>query len=126
MRDLQRLQGEAERLGPNIGIYAYRLLDVPLPWTGMRSVYRLRNLARRYGPAAVDTACGTALDLDVVSVSKIAAMLEKALESATPELPAAAGQSAGRFARDPSEFTPAGRRRLTVVPDPTSIQEPTQ
>ncbi len=125
MRDVARLQAEAERLGANIGIYAYRLLDVPLPWTGMRSVYRLRNLARRYGPAAVDTACGTALDLDVVSVGKIAAMLEKALEAATPELPAAAGQSAGRFARDPSEFTPAARRRLTVVPDPTP-QETTQ
>ena len=91
----------------------------------MRSVYRLRNLARRYGPAAVDTACGTALDLDVVWVGKIAAMLEKALEAVTPELPAAAGHPAGRFARDPSEFTPAGRRRLTVVPDPITT-EPTE
>jgi len=125
MRDLQRLQANADRLGRNIGIYAYRLLDIPLPWTGMRSVYRLQNLARRYGPAAVDAACGTALDLDVVSVSKIAAMLERALESTTPELPAAAGHPAGRFARDPSEFTPAARRRLTVVPDPTT-QEPTE
>ena len=125
MRDVERLQATADRLGRNIGIYAHRLLDVPLPWTGMRSVYRLMNLARRYGPAAVDAACGTALDLDVVSVSKIAAMLAKALEGTTPELPAAAGHPAGRFARDPSEFTPAGRRRLTLVPDPTT-PEPTQ
>jgi hypothetical protein len=122
MRDVERLQANADRLGRSIGIYAHRLLDVPLPWTGMRSVYRLQNLARRYGPAAVDSACSTALDLDVVSVSKIAAMLDKALESTTPELPAAAGQPTGRFARDPSEFaTPT--RHLTVVPDPT--QEPT-
>ena len=60
-----------------------------------------------------------------MSVSKIAAMLAKALEGTTPDLPAAAGHPAGRFARDPSEFTPVGRRRLTVVPDPTT-PEPTQ
>ncbi len=47
----------------------------------MRQVYRLLGLVRRYGPAPVDTACGRALDLDVVSVTKIAAMLEQATEN---------------------------------------------
>ena len=73
----------------------------------------------------VDTACRTALELDVVSVTKIAAMLAKALESTPPDLPAASGHPTGRFARDPSEFTPAGRRRLHLVPDPTTV-EPTR
>jgi len=123
MRDLERLQATAERQGHHIGIYVFRLLDDPLPWTRMRAVYRLLGLVRRYDAATVDAACRTALELDVVSVSKIAAMLAKALESASPDLPAAAGHPAGRFARDPSEFTPAARRRLHVVPDPT--QEPT-
>ena len=80
----------------------------------MRAVYRLLGLVRRYGPGPVDAACGTALDLDVVSVSKIAAMLAKALENTTPDLPAAAGHPAGRFARDPGEFR-SPRATLTLV-----------
>jgi len=114
MRDLDRLKATATRHGANIGIYTHRLLDDPLPWTRMRAVYRLLGLVRRYGPGPVDTACGTALDLDVVSVSKIAAMLTKALENATPVLPAAAGHPAGRFARDPGEFR-SPRTTLTLV-----------
>ena len=123
MRDVERLRDTANGHGRHIGIYAFRLLDVPLPWTGMRSVYRLLGLVRRYDAPGVDAACATALELDVVSVSKIAAMLAKALESTTPVLPAAAGHPAGRFARDPSEFSSKPRRRLTIVPDPT--EEPT-
>jgi transposase len=114
MRDLDRLKATATRHGENIGIYTHRLLDDPLPWTRMRAVYRLLGLVRRYGPGPVDAACGTALDLDVVSVSKIDAMLTKALENTTPELPAAAGHPAGRFARDPSEFR-SPRATLTLV-----------
>ena len=115
MRDLDRLRATAAGHGENIGIYAFRLLDDPLPWTRMRAVYRLLGLVRRYGPGPVDTACGTALELDVVSVSKIAAMLAKALEDTVPVLPAAAGHPAGRFARDPGEFRSA-RATLTLVP----------
>ena len=112
MRDLDRLKATATGHGDNIGIYTHRLLDDPLPWTRMRAVYRLLGLVRRYGPGPVDTACGTALDLDVVSVSKIAAMLAKALENTTPVLPAAAGHPAGRFARDPVEFRSPTTLRL--------------
>ena len=112
MRDLDRLKATATGHGDNIGIYTHRLLDDPLPWTRMRAVYRLLGLVRRYGPGPVDTACGTALDLDVVSVSKIAAMLAKALENTTPVLPAAAGHPAGRFARDPAEFRSPTTLRL--------------
>ena len=108
MRDVERLQDTANRHGAHIGIYAFRLLDVPLPWTGMRSVYRLLGLVRRYDAPAVDAACATALELDVVSVSKIAAMLAKALESATPDLPAAAGHPAGG--------SPATRRSSAANP----------
>ena len=126
MRDLERLQRNADKHGKHIGIYVFRLLDDPLPWTRMRAVYRLLNLVRRYDAATVDAACRTALDLDVISVTKIAAMLAKALETTPPDLPAAAGASTGRFARDPAEFTPAARRRLHLVPDPTSTAEPTE
>jgi hypothetical protein len=104
MRDLSRLIATCAGHGPSIGIYAERILDDPLPWTRMRSVYRLVGLVRRYGPGPVETACTRSLDLDVVSVSKIASMLEKATEQQRPVLPKAAGAPAGRFARDPAEY----------------------
>jgi len=113
MRDLTRLIATAAAHGPNIGIYAERLLDHDLPWTRMRQVYRLLGLVKRYDAAPTDTACGRALDLDVVSVSKIAAMLEKATENAEAPPPrAACGLAPARFARDPREY------RTTSAPSP--------
>lgn len=120
LRDLTRLIAVCAGHGENIGIYAERLLDDPLPWTRMRSVYRLQGLVRRYGPGPVDAACERSLELDVVSVSKIAAMLEKAREREQPILPAAAGSPGGRFARDPSEYAGPGNNpgsvQLTLIP----------
>jgi len=115
MRDLTALVAVCTGHGPSTGIYAERLLDDPLPWTRMRSVYRLLGLVRRYGPGPVDTACTRSLDLDVVSVSKIASMLEKAIEREQPVLPAAAGSPTARFARDPAEYATAARAQLTLI-----------
>ncbi|WP_369816165.1 IS21 family transposase [Mycobacterium sp. 852014-52144_SCH5372336] len=110
MRDLHRLIATAAGHGPNIGNHTERLLDHDLPWTRMRQVYRLLGLVKRYGPAPVDTACGRALDLDVVSVTKIAAMLEQAIEnSPVPPPGAASGLAAARFARDPRDYRPTPR-----------------
>ncbi len=115
LRDLTRLIATCAEHGENVGIYAERLLDDPLPWTRMRSVYRLLGLVRRYGPEPVEAACERSLDLEVVSVSKIAAMLDKATERTQPRLPAAAGSPGGRFARDPSEYG-RGSVQLTLIP----------
>jgi transposase len=120
LRDLTRLIAACTGHGPSIGIYAERLLDDPLPWTRMRAVYRLLGLVRRYGPGPVEVACGRSLDLDVVSVSKIAAMLANATEQHQPALPGVAGASphprGGRFARDPGEYTPVRPVQLTLIP----------
>jgi hypothetical protein len=103
------LTGKARAAGPAIGAYATRLLDVPLPWTRMRTVYRLLGLVRTFGPAATDAACARALELDVVDVTKITRMLEQAREHApTPTAGKVIGGPA-RFARDPGEFQ-AGKR----------------
>jgi hypothetical protein len=120
MRDLARLIATAAAHGPDVGIYAERLLDHDLPWTRMRQVYRLLGLVKRYGAAPTDTACGRALELDVVSVTKIAAMLEKATENTPAEPPrAASGLAPARFARDPREYrTSASRSKpdwMTVI-----------
>ena len=82
MRDVASLARAARRHGDAIGVYAEQLLDTDLPWTKMRQVYRLLGLVRRYGPGPVETACQRALELDVVNVTKIASMLEKATENA--------------------------------------------
>ena len=64
----------------------------------------------------------------MVSVTKIAAMLAKSTETTPPTLPAAAGITGGRFARDNTEYlttrpaaTPSEARRtpavqLTLIP----------
>jgi transposase len=113
MRDVASLAKMARRHGDSTGVYAERLLDTDLPWTKMRQVYRLLGLVRRYGPGPVDAACARALELDVVNVTKIASMLEKATEN-TPPPPHPAAAAAARFARDPAEYRPGGTQ-LTLI-----------
>ena len=121
LRDINELIARAASHGPNIGIYAERILDDPLPWIRMRTVYRLLGLVRRYGPGPVNTACGTALDLDVISVTKIASMLARATENTTPQLPTGTTTGTARFARDPAEYAtnrqgrPARARTATLT-----------
>ena len=112
MRDVTSLAAAARRHGDAVGVYAERLLDTDLPWTKMRQVYRLLGLVRRYGPGPVDAACQRALDLDVVNVTKIASMLEKATEN-TPLPHIVAAPVTARFARDPAEYRPV---QLTLIP----------
>jgi transposase len=121
LRDVATLTAKARAAGPAVGVYAARLLEVPLPWTRMRTVYRLLGLVRSYGPTAVDAACARALELDVVDVTKIARMLEQAREHEPTPAEATGTAAVGtgatgrvlggpaRFARDPGEFE-AGRR----------------
>jgi transposase len=122
LRDLARLIATCAAHGPNIGIYAERILDDPLPWTRMRTVYRLQGLVRRYSADRVEQACSLSLDLDVVSVNKIASMLARATENTAPALPQAAGQTATRFTRPAAEFT-ATTPSLTVITDGPTTQE---
>lgn len=109
LRDVATLTAKATAAGPAVGAYATWLLDVPLPWTRMRTVYRLLGLVRSYGPAAVESACARALDLDIIDVTKITRMLEQAREH-EPAPPA--GKVIGgpaRFARDVAEFEAGSR-----------------
>jgi hypothetical protein len=105
MRDVESLTAKATAVGPTVGLYATRLLDTPLPWTRMRTVYRLLGLVRTYGPEPVEAACARALELDVVDVTKIARILEQGREhdpSPTASVNVVGGPA--RFARDASEF----------------------
>lgn len=122
MRDLTRLIATCAAHGPHIGIYAERILDDPLPWTRMRTVYRLQGLVRRYGADRVERACSLSPDLDVFSVNKIASMLKRATDNTAPELPRAVGQQITRFTRSPREFNTT-TTSLTIVTDEPTAQE---
>jgi hypothetical protein len=105
MRDLDKLLAKAAREGDAIGRYAAALLDVPLPWTRMRAVYRLLGLVGKWGADRVNDACARALDAEAVDIGLIARMLERATEARTTEhAPPVGNVIPGRFARDPAEF----------------------
>ncbi len=113
LRDLDHLQRLAAREGEMVGVYAAALLDIPLPWTRMRQVYRLLGFVRKYGAERVNEACRRALEVEAVNVGLIGRMLERAVErDAVAVAVAAVGHVvAGRFARDASEFAVKGTTR---------------
>jgi hypothetical protein len=105
LRDLDKLQRQAARHGPSVGVYARSLLDTPLPWTKMRAVYRLIGLAKKYGGDRVDAACARALECEAIDVGLVTRMVERAAENDPPAPQGKVIAAAGRFARDPGEFT---------------------
>jgi transposase len=125
LRDLDGLARRAAGYGEHVGAYAAAILEHPLPATLMRQVYRLLGLARRHGAAETDTACARALEVEVINVGLIERMLTRGLagvETMTRSQPMAPGgepgavsdtaaakagvvPAAGRFARDPGEFS---------------------
>ena len=123
-RDVDKLAKMAAARGEGIGIYAARILDIPLPWTKMRAVYALIGLCRTYGNDPVEQACAAALELDVISVAKIKSIVEKGTGKQAAQAAArsrqagdaAARVTAARFARDPREFATATGVRMQVLP----------
>src|SRR5579859_7112213 len=123
-RDVDKLAKMAAARGEAIGIYAARLLDIPLPWTKMRAVYTLIGLCRTYGDEPVEQACAAALELDVISVPKIRSIVEKGTGTQAAQVAARSRQAgdaarqvtAARFARDPREFATATGVRMRVLP----------
>lgn len=83
-RDVTSLIATAKRCGAHVGIYAERLLAVPLPWTRMRLVYALLRLCKKFGNGRVEALCQSALAFDVVDVRRIERMLEQAKPPTSP------------------------------------------
>jgi transposase len=104
MRDLDKLQRMAARHGVAIGTYAAALLDIPLPWTKMRQVYRLLGLVKKFGPERVEQACVRALECEAIDVGLIARIVARAAETDPPAPQRTVIAAANRFARDPDEF----------------------
>jgi transposase len=108
-RDVASLTKLAADHGPSVGTYAEAILDIALPWTKMRQVYRLVGLANKWGSDRLDQACRRALEAEAIDVNLIARMLERAREDKElDEEPLDDNKGVivqGRFERDASEFT---------------------
>lgn len=76
MRDVDFLKRQADEHGEAIGSYARALLDSPLPWTRMRTVYSLLRLVQKYGAAAVEKACAAALAVELIDVRRLRRLIE--------------------------------------------------
>jgi transposase len=71
-RDAAFFVGKAKEHGEHVGRYAEALAAGPLPWTRLRSLFKLLSLARKYGPERLDASCKTALDVDMIDVYRLA------------------------------------------------------
>jgi len=122
MRDLTQLITTCAGHGVNIGIYAERLLDDPLPWTRMRRVYALFRACDRFGDDRVNQACVRAVDAECRDVNVVIRMVERALEAeadrvAAPEAPLGViasrrGRSGRRSSFPPRRsYSPGSARR---------------
>jgi hypothetical protein len=73
-----------------------------LPWTRMRQVYALLGLVRRYGEDRVNAACATALAAEMLSVRRLARLLE--LAAPPPAVPPARVLSLARYLRPATHY----------------------
>jgi transposase len=102
-RDTQWLLAQARLDGDAVGAFAERLLDVELPWTRMRQVYRLLGLARRFGPARLDDACAKALEIDCTDIAVVTRLVERAA-AGLPDTRAIPQRLPLRYSRDGAEL----------------------
>jgi transposase len=106
VRSVDRFIERAQRRGPNVAIFVERLLDRPLPWTRMRQAHQLDRLCKKYTSERVDALCRSALEFDVIDVTRLEGMLRNAIhveeqaehDGKLRQLPI------GRFARDAATF----------------------
>jgi hypothetical protein len=77
----------------------------------LRSVFALLGLVRRWGASGFEAACAAALDHEVVKVSLITRMLERATEGIAVKAATPATVTPARFAHDPAHFAVAAPNR---------------
>lgn len=116
LRDVAFLEQQAKKHGEAIGRFAHALLDSPLPWTRMRSVYALLGLCKRYGESRVEAACATALAVEMFDVHR----LERMLKLAPPPAPPPSSSKViplARYLRPPSQYALPLASRDTENPE---------
>ena len=108
LRAPDRLVRQARALGPNVGRFAERLLEGPLPWAKLRQGQKLLRLADRYTADRLEAACARALGFDLLDVRRLERILVLALEHESQPAPPPDERlqplPPGRFARPGSAF----------------------
>ena len=117
-RDIDFLRSQAAEHGEAIGTFATRVLEGPLPWTRMRSVYALLGLVRRFGAARVEHACTLALGVDMLSLRRLRRMLELAVTS-QPKPAAPAPPPSARYLRPAEQYAIPGLAPATEPKETT-------
>lgn len=105
LRDVDAVIRSAREQGAQVGAFAERLLDGPVPWIKLRQAYGLLRLCDRYGRDRVNALCARALAFAVIDVPRLEGMLKDARR--TEDAGVAAGRVIAlpaRFARDASAF----------------------
>jgi transposase len=110
LRDRAFFERKAAEHGMNVGLFAKRLLDGPLPWTRMRQVFALLGLVRRYGAARVEQACALALEAEMLSVHRLRRLIE------VVPAPTSAPAAPTRVVPIARYLRPAEQYRLALVP----------
>lgn len=115
-RTTEWIVARARRHGEHVARFAEALLAVPQPWTRMRRVYALIDLAKKYGATRIDETCELALEMEMHDIKRLERMLERGVRAAEetrrPPPPPA------RYAR------PAATYALRLVNDDNKKGEP--
>jgi hypothetical protein len=109
----------ARKHGESVAAFAEALLATPQPWTRMRKVYALIDLAEKYGAQRICAACDVALEIEMHDVKRLERMLELGVRAPTDTRPTPPAPP-GRFARNASTYA----LRLRAAGDETE-GEPT-
>jgi transposase len=104
LRAPDRIVRRASELGPNVGAFAQKLFEGPLPWAKLRAGQKLVSLGERYGGERLDAACQRSLAYDLVDVRRVQRILLQALDRESPPIEDRGTPLGSRFARPGSAF----------------------
>jgi len=118
-RDVAFFARNAAEHGEEVGRFAQKLLEGPLPWTRMRQAYALLGLARRYGSTRTNEACRVALEVDMIDIYRLKKLLENAPSTVTSPGGPPKVIPITRYLRPPTQYAlPVVPREKTDKGDP--------
>lgn len=100
-RDAAFLVEEAGQHGDHVRRFGEALATSGLPWTRIRTLFKLLGLGKKFGSARLDAACKTALAADMVDVYRLERLVRI---DARLEAPVAKVIPLARYLRHPSQY----------------------
>jgi len=110
---MRHIACQVARHGAAIVCFARHALEGPFPWTGMRSVYALLGLMRRYGERRVEQTCRLALDAPMYDVRRLGRILQAAPAVARTTPPSPATPAPAPHLRPASQYSSRSTHAIT-------------